>query len=58
MNKSELIDLLLSNDEDDVLIEVDGILYDFEIDHEEEQFDGFDTVYPACLIFKPKLKDE
>lgn len=33
MNKSELIDLLLSNDEDDVLIEVDGILYDFEIDH-------------------------
>lgn len=53
MNKSELINLLLSSDEEDIRIDVDDILYDFEIGHEEESFDGFDAVYPACLTLKP-----
>lgn len=57
MNKSEMIDLLLSSDDKDVLVDVDGILYDFEIGHEDECFDGFDTVYPACLTLKP-INDE
>lgn len=50
MNKYELIDLLYSSDEEDVYIQAeDGLLDDFVIEHVEEQFDGFDTVYPSCI---------
>ena len=54
MRKSNLIRLLSSNDEDEVFIEVNNTLYDIEIGHVEEVFDGFDTVYPACLTLKVK----
>lgn len=54
MNKLELIELLYSNDEEEVFIEIDDTLYEIEIGHQEETFDGFDTVYPASLILKPK----
>lgn len=54
MNKSELIDLLLSSDEEEVYIEIDGTQYDIEIGHEEEAFDGFDEVFPASISLKPK----
>lgn len=54
MNKYELIDLLCSNDDEEVFIEIDGVLYDIEIGHQEETFDGFDTVYPASITLKPK----
>lgn len=53
MDKSELINLLYSNDEQEVYIEIDGMLYEFEIGHQEQAFDGFDTLYPACLTLKP-----
>lgn len=50
MNKYELIDLLSSSDEEDVYIQAeDGLLDDFSVEHVEEQFDGFDTVYQACI---------
>lgn len=50
MNKYELIDLLSSSDEEEVYIQAeDGLLDDFVIEHVEEQFDGFDAVYPACI---------
>lgn len=36
--------------EAEILVEgEDGTLYDFSIDDTEEQFDGFDTFYPAGL---------
>ena len=54
MNKSDLIELLYSMDEEEVYIEVDGIQYDIEVEQREEVFDGFDTVYPASLSLKPK----
>lgn len=54
MNRLELIELLSSASEDEVFIDSDGLLYDIEIGYEAEQFDGFDTVYPACLTLKPK----
>lgn len=54
MNKSELINLLYSNSEEELYIEKDGYLYEIEIGHQEEQFDGFDTVYPACIVLKPQ----
>lgn len=54
MNRLELIELLSSASEDEVFIDSDGLLYDIEIGHEAEQFDGFDTVYPASLTLKPK----
>ena len=57
MNKSELIELLCSAEEDEVLIDVDGILYEIETGHEEEKFDGFYTAYPACLTLKAR-RDE
>lgn len=57
MKTSDLIELLCSANEEEVYIEIDGTLYEIEIGHEEEAFDGFDTAYPACLTFK-KTSDE
>lgn len=54
MNKSELIELLYSSDENEVFIEIDNILYEIEIGHQEQIFDGFDTLYPACLTLNTK----
>lgn len=54
MTKSELIKQLSSATEDEVLIEIEGILYEFDFGHEDEKFDGFYTAYPACLTLKPK----
>ncbi|MDE5998266.1 MAG: hypothetical protein K2G77_08675 [Muribaculaceae bacterium] len=53
MKKSELIERLSSESEDEVFIEIDGILYDIDFGHKEEAFDGFFTAYPACLTLKP-----
>lgn len=53
MKKSELIEQLSSASEDEVFIEVDGLLYDIDFGHEEESFDGFFTAYPASLTLKP-----
>lgn len=58
MNKSELIKLLSSAEEDEVLIDVDGTLYEIEIDHVQEQFDGFYTLYHAFISLKPKETEE
>lgn len=58
MNKYELIELLYSSDEEEVFIEIDDTLYEIEIGHQEETFDGFDTVYPASLTLKPKNNNE
>ncbi len=54
MKKSRLIELLSSADEEYVAIEVDGQLYGISerLGHEEEQFDGFDTAYPALTVLK------
>lgn len=56
MNRLELIKLLSSSDEEEVFLEdpETGLLHDIEIKHIEEQFDGFDTAYPACLALKFK----
>ncbi len=54
MKKSELIRHLSSASEEEVYIEVEGTLYDIDFGHEDEKFDGFYTVYPACLTLKPK----
>lgn len=38
------------NRDAEILVEgEDGILYDFTIEDTEEQFDGFDTFFPAGL---------
>ena len=58
MNKSELIELLSSAEEDEVLIDVDGTLYEIEIDHVAESFDGFYTAYPAAISLKPRNENE
>ena len=55
MNKLELIRLLYSSDEENVYIQAeDGLLDDFVVEHVEEQFDGFDTVYPAAIKLRVK----
>ncbi len=55
MKKSELIAALCSLSEEEVYIKAaDGLLDDIEIERIEEQFDGFDTVYPACIALKVK----
>lgn len=54
MQKSELINLLCSNDEEEVYINIDDVLYDVEIGHQDMIFDGFDTVYPACITLSAK----
>lgn len=55
MKINDLYDLLADRiceieDDAEILVEgEDGTLYDFTIDDTEEQFDGFDTFYPAGL---------
>ena len=58
MNRLDLIDALSSCEEDEVLIDINGTLYeiDEELGHEEQKFDGFDTLYPASIVLK--VKDE
>lgn len=54
MKKLELIEILCSASEEEVLIEIDDTLYEIEVGHQDEVFDGFDTLYPACLTIKAK----
>lgn len=56
MKKSELIGLLSSLSEEEVYIKNpnDGLLDEIEIEQIDEQFDGFDTVSPACIALKIK----
>lgn len=54
MKTSELIERPYSASEDEVFIEMDGLLYDIDFGHEDETFDGFYTAYPASLTLKPK----
>lgn len=58
MKKSELIEQLSFASEDEIYIEIDGVLYDIDFGHEEEKFDGFYTAWPASLTLKPKDTDE
>lgn len=52
MKKSELINLLLSYEEEDVFIECDEMEHEIEVEVVDEVFDGFDEVFPAHLILK------
>lgn len=54
MKTSDLIEILCSANDEEVYVEIDDTLYEIEIGHQDEVFDGFDTVYPACLTFKAK----
>ena len=54
MKKLEFIEIICSASEEEVLVEIDDTLYEIEVGHEEEAFDGFDTLYPACLTIKAK----
>lgn len=56
MRKSDLLALLYSMDEEEVLIEEDEVLYEIEVSAVEESFDGFDTVYPGAVVLKAKKK--
>lgn len=53
MKKSELIEHLLSSDDEYVYLLVDDTEYDITFDRQEETFDGFCTAYPAAIILKP-----
>ena len=54
MKISDLIETLYSVDEEEVYVNIDGVLYEIEIEHHEEIFDGFDSVYPGCISIKAK----
>lgn len=54
MKISDLIETLYSVDEEEVYVNIDGVLYEIEIEHHEETFDGFDTVYPSCISVKAR----
>lgn len=58
MNKSELIALLYSLDEEDVYIEMDDLLCEIDVSVTEEVFDGFDTVYPSSVVLKAKKEEQ
>lgn len=56
MNKIELINILTDNDEEEeVFVKIDDTLYDVEVEHIGECFDGFETVYPACIALKARV---
>lgn len=54
MNKYDLIELLTSNDEEDVSVIINGTEYDIspEVEHIPESFDGFATAFPASIGLK------
>ena len=54
MTKYDLIELLCSADEEHVLVDVEGTLYDLrpEVDHEPECFDGITAAAPASAVLK------
>ena len=58
MNKYDLINALSSAEEDEILIDIDGVLYEIDenIGHEDQKFDGFDTLYPAAIVLKVKYE--
>ena len=60
MNRLELIEILSSSDDEEVLIQIEDVLYevDDEVTHKEETFDGFYTAYPAAIVLKPKKSEE
>lgn len=57
MKISELVKLACSQrDENEMdadpevyIMDEDGVLYDIEVGYVPEQFDGFETAYPACI---------
>ena len=57
MRLSELVRLACSlrdenemeNDPEVFVESADGVLCEFELGYVPEQFDGFDTAYPACV---------
>lgn len=62
MKLSELVKLACSlrdenemeNDPDVfILNEEEGVLCDFDVGYVSEQFDGFETAYPACIQLLP-----
>ena len=58
MTRLELIERLSSANEEDVLIEIDGTLYEIGgIGHVDESFDGFATAFPAAVKLVPKMED-
>lgn len=52
MNKSELIERLLSIDADEVYVLDGDYEYDIELEEHDDMFDGFDTVYPARITLR------
>ena len=36
-----------------ILNEEEGVLCDFDVGYVPEQFDGFETAYPACIQLLP-----
>lgn len=60
MKRLQLIEILSSSDEEEVLIQVEDVFYDVddEVTHKEETFDGFYTAFPAAIVLKPKQTDE
>lgn len=53
MNKYELIKRLSSASENEVYIEIDGVLYEIDFGCTEPVFDGFTEFYPASITLKP-----
>ena len=43
----------MENDPDVYVESADGVLCDFEVGYVPEQFDGFETAYPACIKLVP-----
>lgn len=62
MNLSKLVRLACSTrDENEMdadpevyIMDEDGVLWDLEVGYVPEQFDGFETAYPACIKLEKK----
>ena len=57
MTRLELIRILSSKTEEDVMVKIGDTAYEIKgIGHLDESFDGFDTVYPDAVLLN--LKEE
>ncbi len=57
MDKEVFIEYLNRCEGGEVYVKIDNVLYEPAVEEVEEQFDGFDTVYPACVSITARKEE-
>lgn len=58
MDKEAFIEYMNRCEGGEVYVKIDNVLYEPAVEEVEEQFDGFDTVYPACVSITARKEEQ